>query len=169
MLLGIVNAVRTTEGQPGLPYYLMGHSAGAQALSRLAAFTPGAARHILIANPSTHLWPTRSERFPFGFGGLPEPLANDAAIRRYLAQPITIVLGTADINRDANLNLQAGAERQGPNRHQRGLNTFRKAQQVARDRGWEFNWRLVEVPGVAHSARRMYSAPETDDALTSHP
>lgn len=169
LLLDIVDAVRTAEGRPDLPYYLMGHSAGAQALSRIAAFVPGAPRRIIIANPSAYLWPARSERFPFGFGGLPEALANDEVIRRYLAQPITIVLGTADINRDANLNLQAGAERQGPNRYQRGLNTFRKAQQVARDRGWEFNWRLVEVPGVAHSAQRMYSAPETGAALSGHP
>lgn len=169
LLLDIVDAVRTAEGQPDLPYYLMGHSAGAQALSRITAFVPGAPRRIIIANPSAYLWPTRSERFPFGFGGLPRLLSNDETIRRYLAQPITIVLGTADLNRDANLNLQAGAERQGPNRYQRGLNTFRKAQQAARDRGWEFNWQLVEVPGVAHSAQRMYSAPETDAALTGHP
>lgn len=169
LVLDIVNTVRAAEGQSDLPYYLMGHSAGAQALSRLAAFTPGTARHIFIANPSTYLWPTRSERFPFGFGGLPEPLANDEAIRRYLAQPITILLGTADDKRDARLNVQAGAERQGQNRYQRGLNTFRAAQQTARERSWEFNWKLAQVPGVAHSARRMYSSPETDAALTGQP
>lgn len=166
LLQDIVDAVRTAEGRPDLPYYLMGHSAGGQALSRITAFAPGAPRRTIIANPSTYLWPTRSERFPFGFGGLPEPLANDEIIRRYLAQPITVLLGTADDKRDARLNVQAGAERQGPNRYQRGLNTFRRAQQVARDRGWEFNWRLVEVPGAAHSAQRMYSAPETDAALS---
>lgn len=169
LLLDIVDAVRAAEGQPDLPYYLIGHSAGAQALSRIAAFAPGTPRRTIIANPSTYLWPTRSERFPFGFGGLPEALANDEVIRRYLAQPITVLLGTADDKRDTSLNVQAGAERQGPNRYQRGINTFREAQQLARDRGWEFNWRLVEVPGVAHSAQRMYSAPETDAALTGQP
>lgn len=169
LLLDIVDAVRAAEGRPDLPYYLIGHSAGAQALSRIAAFAPGTPRRTIIANPSTYLWPTRSERFPFGFGGLPEALANDQVIRRYLAQPITVLLGTADDKRDASLNVQAGAERQGPNRYQRGINTFRKAQQLARDRGWEFNWRLVEVPGVAHSAQRMYSAPETHATLTGQP
>lgn len=169
LLLDIVDAVRAAEGRPDLPYYLMGHSAGAQALSRIAAFAPGAPRRTIIANPSTYLWPTRSERFPFGFGGLPEALANDEVIRRYLAQPITVLLGTADDKRDASLNVQAGAERQGPNRYQRGLNTFRRAQQAARDGGWEFNWRLVEVPGVAHSARQMYAAPEAQAALSGEP
>lgn len=165
LLLGLIDAVRAAEGRPDIPYYFMGHSAGGQALSRFAAFIPHAARRIIIANPSTYLWPSRSERFPFGFGGLPEFLSNDEAIRRYLAQPITILLGTADIKRGPDLNIREGAEKQGPNRYERGLNAFRAARQVARDKGWDFNWRLAEVPGVPHSARRMYAAPETGVAL----
>jgi poly(3-hydroxybutyrate) depolymerase len=39
------------------PYYLLGHSAGAQFLSRVAAFVPNAARRIVIANPSTYVLP----------------------------------------------------------------------------------------------------------------
>lgn len=169
LLLGLIDAVRAAEGRPGISYYLMGHSAGGQALSRFAAFIPNAARRIVIANPSTYLWPSRSERFPFGFGGLPDSLSNDEVIRRYLAQPVTILLGTADVNRGPGLNAREGAERQGSNRYERGLNAFRAARQVAMDKGWEFNWRLAEVPGIAHSARRMYSAPETGTALFDKP
>jgi poly(3-hydroxybutyrate) depolymerase len=165
LLLAIVAAVRAAEGRPDLPYFFIGHSAGGQALSRFAAFVPNEARRIVIANPSTYLWPTRAERFPYGFGGLPESMANDEAIRRYLAQPITILLGTADVKRDANLNVGPGAERQGANRHERGWNAFRAAQQAARENGWPFNWRLVEVPGVGHSARRMYAEPQAAQAL----
>ncbi|MEK6594699.1 MAG: hypothetical protein AABZ67_16640 [Pseudomonadota bacterium] len=169
LLLGLIDAVRAAEGRPDIPYYFIGHSAGGQALSRFAAFIPNAARRIVIANPSTYLWPSRSARFPFGFGGLPDSLANDEAIRRYLAQPVTVLLGTADVGRGPDLNVREDAERQGPNRYQRGLNAFRAARQAATDRGWEFNWHLVEVPAVAHSARRMYSAPETGAALFDRP
>lgn len=169
LLLGLIDAVRAAEGRPDIPYYFIGHSAGGQALSRFAAFIPNAARRIVIANPSTYLWPSRSARFPFGFGGLPDSLANDEAIRRYLAQPVTVLLGTADTRRGPDLNVREAAEQQGPNRYRRGLNAFRAARQAATDKGWEFNWRLVEVPAVAHSARRMYSAPEAGTALFGQP
>jgi len=158
--LDIINAVRAAENRPGLAYSLIGHSAGGQTLSRFAAFMPHQARHIVIANPSTWLWPSRDERFPFGFGGLPERMADDAVLQRYLAQPVTLLLGTADIKRGVDLNVTAGAERQGNNRLERGHNAFRAAQQLARDRGWTFNWRLVEVPDVGHSARRMFGSAE---------
>lgn len=165
LLLDIIDAVRAAEGRADLPYYIIGHSAGGQALSRFAAFIPNEARRIVIANPSTYVWPTRNERFPLGFGGLPDALGSDEAIRRYLAQPVTIFLGTADVKRDRNLNVREDAMRQGWNRYERGLNAFRAARDVAQDKGWTFNWRLVEVPGVGHSARRMYASPEADSAL----
>lgn len=165
LLVGIVDAVRKDESRPDMPYYLLGHSAGGQLLSRVAAFSPTTAARIVIANPSSYVWPAREVRFPYGFGGLPAELASDAAIRRYLAQPVTLLLGAADVRRDSNLNVSDAAMRQGANRYERGLNVFNAAQQLARDKGWAFNWRLVEVPGVGHSARRMYTSPQVDAAL----
>jgi len=167
LLLKIVDAVRAMEGRSDLRYLLLGHSAGGQALSRFAAFVPNTARRIVIANPSTYVWPVREERFPFGFGGLPAALSSDAAIRRYLAQPVTILLGTADTERDSGLNVSEGAERQGASRHERGLNAFRAAQAAAQARGWPFNWRLLEVNGVGHSARGMFGSPQAASALGS--
>jgi len=164
-LLKLIEFIRAAEGRTDLPYYLSGHSAGGQALSRFAAFIPNEARRIVMANPSTYLQPTRDVRFPYGFGGLPDALSNDAAIRRYLAQPVTIFLGQADVNRGPSLNVRDGAVQQGPNRYQRGLNVFRAAQKLAQEKGWEFDWRLVEVPDVGHSARRMYESPQAGAAL----
>lgn len=168
IFLALIDAVRTAEGRADLAYSLIGHSAGGQTLSRFAAFVPNQARHIIIANPSTWLWPSRSERFPFGFGGLPEKMADDAALQRYLAQPVTVLLGTADIKRSGDLNISAGAERQGANRYERGQNAFRAAQQLAQNRGWAFNWQLVEVPDVGHSARRMFGSAEALSALPAN-
>jgi len=93
------------------------------------------------------------------------PLADDAALQRYLAQPVTVLLGTADLRRDNNLNVRPPAERQGTTRYARGHNAFRTAQQLAQDRGWAFNWRLIEVPGIGHSARRMFGSPQARAAL----
>jgi hypothetical protein len=43
-------------------YALFGHSAGAQCLSRFAAFTHSDAFRIVLANPSTYVWPSREVR-----------------------------------------------------------------------------------------------------------
>lgn len=166
--LSIINAVRSAEKRPDLAYSLIGHSAGGQTLSRFAAFMPHQAKHIVIANPSTWLWPSREERFPFGFGGLPAKMADDAALQRYLAQPVTLLLGTADIKRGGDLNVRPGAERQGSNRLERGHNAFRAAQQLAQQQGWTFNWKLVEVPDVGHSARRMFGSAEALATLSAN-
>lgn len=165
LLLRIVEAIRTIESTPTLAYYLLGHSAGGQALTRVAGLMPTGARRIIIANPGSYLWPARDLRFPDGFGDLPERWSNDEALRRYLAQPVTLLLGTADIHQDADLVMRAGAVAQGANRLERGTNTYRAAQALAQARGWEFNWRLVEVPNVGHSAAQMFRSDAAMAAL----
>jgi len=164
--LAIIDNARKTEGKPTLGYSLIGHSAGGQTLSRFAAFIPHEARRIVIANPSTHLLPSLSERFPYGFGGLPPVMANEAALQRYLAQPVTLLLGTADNKRDRDLNISEGADRQGANRLERGRNTFRAAQELAKQKGWPFAWQLVEAPDVGHSARLMLGSIQAAEAMT---
>jgi pimeloyl-ACP methyl ester carboxylesterase len=167
LFLAIVNSVRKSEENPDLGYSLIGHSAGGQTLSRFAAFIPHQAGRIVIANPSTHLLPSLTERFPYGFGGLPPAMANEAALKRYLAQPVTLLLGTADNKRDRDLNVSEGADRQGANRLERGHNTFRIAQELAKQHGWPFAWQLIEVPDVGHSARLMLGSPQAAEAVTT--
>lgn len=167
LFLAIIDSVRAAEGRGDLSYALIGHSAGGQALSRFAALVPHQARRIIIANPSTHLWPSLAERFPYGFGGLPPSLANESALRRYLAQPVTLLLGNADNKRDRDLNVSKDADRQGDNRLERGRNAFRAAQDLARQQGWPFKWQLIEVPEVGHSARLMFGSTQAAEALTA--
>ena len=160
-----VAQVRALEQWPDLPYYLIGHSAGGQFLVRLAAFLPGEPIRIVAANPGSHLFPVRDQDFGYGFGGLPAELSSDEVIRRYLAAPLTLFLGTGDVLVEPNLDTTPPAMRQGPNRLTRGRACFAEAAKLARERGWAFNWRKVETVGVGHDAAYMFAAREMEDAL----
>jgi len=161
----IVAQVRSLEAKPKLPYYLIGHSAGGQFLVRLAAFLPGDAVQIVAANPGSHLFPDRVQKFGYGFGGLPVELSNDAVLRRYLAAQLTIYLGTGDITPEHSFDDSAEGMKQGSNRLARGRACFAAAQKLAAERGWAFNWRKVETPGIGHEAALMFAAKEAGDAL----
>ncbi len=161
----IVARVRELEGKPDLPYYLVGHSAGGQFLVRLAAFMPGAAERIIAANAGSHLFPAREADFGYGFGGLPTELSGDDVIRRYLAAPLTLYQGTGDTVADSSMDSSPPAMRQGPNRLARGRAAFATAQALAKARGWEFNWRIVETEGIGHDPAFMFAAKAAGDAI----
>jgi len=161
----LVERIRADEGRPALPYYLIGHSAGGQFLVRLAAFLPTEAGRIVAANPGSHLFPTRERDFGYGFGALPVELSSDEVLRRYLAAPLTLYLGTGDTLVEANLDQSPAAMLQGGNRLERGRACFAFAAELARARGWTFGWRKVETPGIGHDAAEMFAAPEVAAAI----
>jgi pimeloyl-ACP methyl ester carboxylesterase len=161
----IVGQLRRREGRSEMPCYFLGHSAGGQLVGRLGGFIETGARRLVAANPGSDLFPTRELPFPYGFGGLPREIGSDDAIRRYLAQPLTIYLGTADTRRDDNLDTSPEADAQGRNRLERGRNAFLAARKLARERDWPFGWRLVEAPGVGHDGQAMFDNPSCADAL----
>ena len=166
LLPQIIDEVRQREGKPALPYYFIGHSAGAQFLMRQAAFYPLEARRIVVANPGSDLFPRRDWKFGYGFGGLPEELSDDERLRRYLSAPMTIYLGTADTDpQHPELDRSDAAELEGRYRLERGRACFEYARQLARKRGWIFNWKKVEAPGVAHNAKQMFAAKPAGEAL----
>jgi pimeloyl-ACP methyl ester carboxylesterase len=161
-VLGLVEEVRRAEGRR-MPYTLLGHSAGAQFLMRFAATQANDAARIIIANPGTLVWADSTKRVPYGLDGLP-PDRGDEALRRYLAQPLTLVLGDRDTKQDT-LSEAPDAQLQGGTRYERGVTVFRAAEAKARELSLPFNWSLVEVSGVGHSARKIFSALETLKAL----
>lgn len=161
----IVAHIRALEGKPELPYYLIGHSAGGQFLVRLAAFMPGEAVRIVAANAGSHLFPTRERDFGYGFGGLPAELANDDVLKRYLAAPLTLYQGTGDVLNSNSLDVSEPAMRQGPHRLARGRAVYAYAADLAKTKGWAFNWRIVETPDIKHEAAFMFAAKEAEDAL----
>ena len=164
----IAAEVRRLEGRPRMPYYFFGHSAGGQFLSRISGFVyPGAVR-VVAANPGAHLFPTRDLPYPYGFGNLPKALSDDDVLRLYLAQPLTIYVGTADKGKEQ-LPMGASAMKQGPNRYERGKNCFKAGQELAQKNGWSFNWRLVEAPDIAHDGKGMLDHANSVEALFGIP
>jgi poly(3-hydroxybutyrate) depolymerase len=148
-------------GQPGLRYSLIGHSAGGQFLSRVAAFAPAIGVRYVIANPSTWVLPSVEDAVPYGFAGSPDA---EQALRNYLALPITALLGMEDTGTE-NLSSEAEAVAQGINRLERGRNTFAKAKAAAKKLGGPFRWHLAEVPGVGHDSAGMFASKQAYEAL----
>ena len=161
MVAPLIAWARAALAQPALPYALLGHSAGGQFLGRVAAYTAPDAMRIVIANPSSWVMPSLTENAPYGFGKVPNA---EPALRAYLALPITVLLGGSDTGRH-NLSSEPEAVAQGANRLERGRNTFVKAQAVAREHGWTFGWTESEVPGVGHSATKMFASPQAAAAF----
>jgi hypothetical protein len=160
----LVYWVRHKQGHVDLPYSLIGHSAGAQFLSRVAAYSENEATQTVIANPSTWVRPSLDTAAPYGFKGISDRAWGEAALRRYLAAKITVLLGEEDV-RSRNLATSEQAEEQGSTRLERGQNVFREAEAEARRNGWAFNWHLAIVPGVGHSARTMFASGQALDEL----
>src|SRR5262245_24130134 len=164
VVLDLIAWVRQQEGRP-IAYSLFGHSAGGQFVDRLTAFVPTEARRIVVANAGSYVFPSLEIDAPFGLGKVYSGTEGEAALRRYLEQPLTIYLGQGD-TRDDERNDYPEVLAQGASRYQRGVNAFNAAKALAQARGWTFNWRLVELPGVGHNARKMFSAPQAAEALS---
>ncbi len=164
-LPAIAAEIRAREGRPTLPFWIIGHSAGGQFVARMSAFqVTGAVRHI-AANAGSHLFPTRGMKFGYGFGGLPDELADDAMLKRYLAAPLTLYQGTADAGPDDYFDASETAMQQGAGRYQRGKACFEQARALAAAKGWTFAWRFVEADGVGHDHERMFDHAASADAL----
>jgi len=158
-------AIRKIEQLPELPYWIIGHSAGGQFVARMAAFIETGAERLVAANPGSHLFPSRELPFGYGFGGLPNELANDERLQRYLAAPLTLYLGTADNKADRYFDQSEPALKQGEGRWQRGHAVFQLANKIAEENSWPCNWRLVEAEGVPHSHQEMFTHQKCADAL----
>lgn len=161
MVAPLIDWARTASGQANLPYALLGHSAGGQFLGRVAAYTTPNALRLVIANPSTWVLPTVDVAAPYGFGKVPD---GEQALRRYLALPVTVLLGQFDTGSE-NLSNEPEAMAQGENRLSRGRNAFAMAQAAARQHGWPLGWTKAEVPAVGHNALKMYGSSEAAAAF----
>lgn len=162
IVLRLVEWTEQSEGRP-LSYAMIGHSAGGQFLSRFAAFIPNKATRIVVANPGSYVMPSLEVEAPRGFGEVYSGAAGEAALRRYLAAPLTILLGEDDFAEAVGDSAETKA--QGLTRLARGLNAFEQGRQLAARNDWPFHWRLIVVPGVGHSSKKLYASPQAWEAL----
>lgn len=164
MLKKIVEQVRLREGG-NLKYWLVGHSAGGQFLNRMCAFDQDGAERVIVSNPGSVVFPRTDWDFSFGMGGLPISLRDSDALRRYLAQPMTFLLGTADNKPDEYFDTSKDAMRQGGGRLQRSTNCFEYGRSLAQKLGVPFGWKLLKVEGVGHDHEKMFSAKNIEEAF----
>lgn len=162
----LVEYIRGREGAANLPYILLGYSAGAQFVERMAAFLDTDAERLVAMSPGSSMFPTRELEYGLGFGGLPEEFSSDERLERYLALPLTIAIGSHDTE-DAQLP-RGDAYNQGVHRYSRNLRWFVTAMDLAHERGWEFNWRLVIAHGAGHPPPEMFNHPQIGNALFGH-
>lgn len=165
----MIRKLLAREGIPPSDSYLIGHSAGGQFLVRLVLLEEKVeARKIVAANPGSYVFPRADWDWPYGLGNLPDPYAGEAAVRRFLAAPLTIYLGQADTSSSVeagNFDASPEANRQGAHRLERGRNFFAYGQNLAREKNWPFGWTKVEVPGIAHEGRLMLEHAKLDQIL----
>lgn len=162
----LVDHIREREGDPDLPHILLGYSAGAQFIERMAAFLDTDAERLVAMSPGSAMFPMREMDYGLGFGGLPDEFASDERIQRYLALPLTIAIGSHDTE-EAQLP-RGDAFDQGVHRYSRNLRWFNTAMDLAFHRGWDFNWRLVIHHGAGHPPPEMFSHPQIGNALFGH-
>jgi hypothetical protein len=163
--------VRAQEKTEALPYWCWGHSAGAQFLSRVAAFEQPDARRIVLANASSYVLPLLGrypdgEAAPYGMGGVYKGHEEQKKLRGYLNMPVTIYLGSRDDDpEDPELSMKPESRRQGAQRRHRGERTFALGQRQAAALDCPFGWQLVYAPEGEHSTWQMIQSQGVLDAL----
>ena len=135
-------------------FALWGHSAGAQFVHRFLLFRPQAKVRVAVAaGCGWYTAPDPAVPFPYGTAHPELPIGE---LRDYVSQPLVLMCGSADTARDADLRVTRRADAQGPSRSARAAFMLSAARAV--DAG--SRWRLVDVPGVGHDARRMAAAAQ---------
>lgn len=136
---------------------IYGHSAGGQFVHRMISTQGGCPFEAAIAaNSGWYSLPTLEKAFPEGLGGIG---LDETDLVRLFAYPLHILAGLDDCDANAdNLPSQPEAKAQGPGRLHRARNYFARGRETAAKYDLSFNWRITEVPGVAHDGRAMSAA-----------
>ncbi len=150
----VFDAVKAATGNRSERYHLYGHSAGAQFVHRFLYFVPQArVAKAVAANAGWWTMPDPAIDFPYGLHNSP---VDDAALKSALQRPLTVLLGTADIDPNhVHLRRTPEAMAQGPYRFARGHAFFAAGKSRAAALGVPLGWQLATAPGVAHEDKGM--------------
>lgn len=144
-------ACRLGSNQTG--YAMYGHSAGGQFVHRFVTFADAPRLEAAVAaNSGWYTMPTL-EAFPYGWGGRAAALVD---WDRAAARPLTILLGTQDIDRnDPNLRRTEQADRQGLTRFARGHAFLAAARSRMGENLAGLGWQIAYAPGIGHDNAGM--------------
>ena len=166
MATEVIQTILKREGNLKRDHYLIGHSGGAQFLTRYVALEPVTAKRVVAANAGTYAFPRLDWDWGYGFGKLPSEFQNEGRFKKMLETPMTVYLGMADtLTEGENFDASADANLEGKVRLERGRNFFEYCQKLAKEKGWKFNWTKVEVPNVGHDANVMINDLRIEKAL----
>lgn len=168
----IFDLFKKETGSNAEVYDMFGHSAGGQFTHRFLLSVPDArVGKAVAANPGswTFLYTEGLAAESGTLYGWPysvknTPMADDAHLKAFLAKNLTVHLGTEDTAVSGkHVPTDEAALAQGKYRYDRGRNFYEHARKLAEEKGWEFNWQIVEVQGAGHSGKEMvYGTWEID-------
>lgn len=138
---------RLSGAQQG--YMIYGHSAGGQFVQRFMLFHDSPyVQKAMIGCPGWYTFPDVSQLFPYGVKNI--PYVDSEQLKKYLETPVVLQLALGDTIRESYLRKTPEAEWQGRNRLERGRKFYHYIHQLAKEKGWECNWRLIEEEGIGH-------------------
>jgi hypothetical protein len=135
-------------------YYLFGHSAGSQFVHRqLMVGASNFVEKAFAANAGEYAMPTFGEvSFPWSMSGLD---LSKEDLKRLFSFDLYVLLGEGDVIQDEYFARGDVFDQQGSSRLERGKNFYKIGKDKAGKLGLDFNWKLVTVPHVGHSALGM--------------
>ena len=150
----IFDDVKARTGNQSETYNIFGHSAGSQFVHRFLYFVPDArVEHAISANAGWYTMPERGNDFPYGLKGT---VVTVEQLRKNLARPLVILLGTQDTDPNhRSLRRTPEAMAQGRHRFERGHTFYEFAKKQAAALKVDFGWSIELVEGVAHSNEGM--------------
>lgn len=149
----LFDLIRDTVSLRRREYDIIGFSGGAQFVHRLVLFVPEARfRRAVAASAGRYVFPSWSERFPYGLAGSP---MERTVLPTVFSRDLVVLLGDRDtIDRER----EPGATAQGASRFARGLRFFAAATDEAAALRAPFRWELRIAHGADHSAAPMVRA-----------
>lgn len=141
-------------------YYIYGHGAGGQFVSRMMMFEPRTSVALAVAaSAGWYTVPDRSVNWPYGIGKVPVHDLDDAKLDAFYQAPLVVMIGTKD-TRTKNTIMRKNAKTavQGNNRLARARYFFDFGKHEAATAKVPFNWTLQVVPGVGHRVADMVPA-----------
>ncbi|HFC01075.1 MAG TPA: alpha/beta hydrolase [Phaeodactylibacter sp.] len=149
-------------------YFLFGHSAGAQFVSRFMIFKPDNKVAVAItANAGWYTLLDNGMNFPYGLAQSPLHTFSLSLFQK----KIIILLGEEDCHPDSpNLRRCPEADAQGLHRLERGFYFFNQSKLLAKKLKTPFVWKIKTVPNVGHDGALMAKTAAKlffDDALFS--